>query len=313
MTSGCPTLRSLAFSDLLLGERQGPLVKGLCPSGGGSSPLGPLPSSFHAEARQIQAALASQSKDEFAYVHDGIRYRVSRIVTVDGIWYCLRRGPATIESLEGLGISAVIRQRLCSAEMHHGLVVFSGAMRSGKTTTASALVAERLRLFGGHAVALESPPEHPLQGPHGHGFCLQKEVEGDLENAIVATLRYGAPEIIFLGELRSSGEVAQALRAAINGHLVITTFHAAGVQETIRRLLALGRTHEPLAQELLADGLRCVVHQNLQGKSLRLQFLFLDGSRIGQAATAKIREGEIGQMATEIQAQKNEILFGLGC
>lgn len=312
MTSGHPALRSLAFSDLLLGEQES-LVKGLRSSGEGeSSPLGPLPLAYHDEIQHIRQALERQDKDEFAHVHDGIRYRVSRISTVEGIWYCVRKGPATIHSLEQLGFSTVIRQRLCVPQLDHGLVIFSGPMRSGKTTTASALVAERLRLFGGHAVALESPPEHPLHGLHGQGFCLQKEVDGDLESAIVATLRYGAPEIIFLGELRSSGEVAQALRAAINGHLVISTFHAAGVQETVRRLLALGMTHEPLAQELLADGLRCVIHQNLKQGSLQLQFLFVDHSHTGQAARAKIRNGEIGQLATEIQAQKNEILFGLG-
>lgn len=320
-----PALRNLSFADLIVGDQALVFTTSRGKRDRGAPPLSPLPAEYHEEARKLYQDLSDSqnvretssfwgSEREFPYIHDGVRYRVTRLATVNNIFFILRREPERVPSLSDLGISRAVRDRLCHPDLIHGLIIFSGSMASGKTTSASALVAERLMLFGGHAVTLETPPEHPLQGFHGqNGLCLQMDVHAypDLGQAHKALLRTGNPQIIFLGELRTSHEMAHALRAANTGHLVISTLHAGNIQEAIQQLLTLAREEYAMAHELLANCLRIVIHQTLTEEKLRLQILFFDESRNGRSARAKVRNGEINHLGTEIQAQKNELLFGL--
>lgn len=311
-------IRQLQFTDLLvnLANPHECVVKGAP----GLPLLAPLPPEFADEIQTLSHELVStgNGRREFGLFFDGIGYRVARIATLKGEWCALRRSMETIPSLETLGFPSAIAQRLCSEGLKSGLVVFCGRMDSGKTTSASSLVVERLQRFGGHAVALEDPPELPLHGWHGQGLCLQREVgDRDFAAAITQTLRLAAPEIIYIGELREPDEVSQALRAAINGHLIVSTVHSAGVMEAIQRLAALGRVKDgDFALSMLADGLSAIIHQSLEShdpakpgakRRLSLKFLFLEKESTGPRS--KIRTNEIHQLGTDIQAQRNLLML----
>jgi twitching motility protein PilT len=222
----------------------------------------------------------------------------------------------TVPVLSQLGFAKTYQSLLCSADLNKGLVVFCGGMGSGKTTSASALVKTRLQSFGGHAITLEDPPELPLQGIHGKGLCLQKEVT-DFGQAIIESLRYGAPEIIYLGELRAPSDVSQALRAAVNGHLIIATIHAGSVIEAAQRISSLGSAVDgrEMTQDLMASGLGVFVHQTLNTvketglKSLKVEFLQVAGEQ-GLSAQSLIRAGKMIQLGSEIMLQRNKLLLG---
>lgn len=303
-------LKELRFSDLLLGEGC-VFLKGVP----GGKTLEPLGREWDTQIESLRLLLDRNPLTEFNVEYDGIRYRVSRIATTGGTWYALRRAMERVPSLCELGFVKPYVLELCSPEIQKGLVIFCGAMGSGKTTSASALVKKRLELHGGHAITLEDPPEMPLHGPHGEGFCLQKHVN-DFGQAIVESLRYGAPEIIYLGELRAPNDVSQALRAAINGHLLIATIHAGSVIEAAQRILSLGSVVDgrEMTQDLMAGGIGIFVHQRLKKQKdtdkrrLQIEFLKAAGPDC-QSVRSHLKSGKLIQLGSAIMEQRNKLVL----
>ena len=193
-----------------------------------------------------------------------------------------------------------------------GLVVVAGSFGQGKTTTASSIVASRLKQYGGVGVTIEDPPEMPLEGAHGKGVCYQTWVaQGGFGAGCRQAARW-APSIIFLGEVRDEQAASEALRASINGGLVVCTTHADSVTMAIERLYALasgsGGNPDDIAS-LLAGGLLCVLHQKLEGQPRRpkIEFLWLgDQDNIGVRGMLRNRRFE--QIQSEISMQVNRML-----
>lgn len=254
-----------------------------------------------------------QGVPDFRLEYDSATYRVAILQAVYGTVFVLRRMPAAIRSLQELGIPMIYARRLVQEGLT-GLVLISGAMKSGKTTAAGAVVAERLLAYGGVAVTAEDPVEMPLEGTHGPGICFQTHADpnnGGFAGATRNLMRWGA-NIIFLGEIRDGEAAVEALRAGVNGHLVISTIHGTDVQVALRRIQTMAsETFEPhTANELLADGLAMVVHMRLTGnapRKLEVEMLTVRGS---SSATAIIRQGGFERLGTEIRSQMVQMLNG---
>lgn len=250
------------------------------------------------------------ARSDFALQHDGVTYRVSKMPSISGVVYVLRRFPSEIPDIAKVGLLPGVVRRLMRPGLR-GMIVIAGATGSGKTWTASALVKARLEAFGGVAVTAEDPPEMPLQGTHGKGVCFQVPVSresGGFGEASRHIVRW-KPNIIFLGEIRDSDVAAEALRASINGHLVISTVHADSVISAIQRIqsLAAAESGSEVAS-LLADGLIATIHQKLEThgarKVLKSEFLLMiDEAQRG--ARSIIRQGRVEMLATEIKQQQN--------
>jgi twitching motility protein PilT len=121
-------------------------------------------------------------------------------------------------------------------------------------------------------------------------------------------MRQGSPDIIMLGELREPVATSEALRAAINGHLIVTTIHTPGIIEAIERMRALSQAREGDAKgvlNLLAGGISGIIHQSLSPEGLKMQSLFISPNDKG--IRNKIREGNIQQLSTDIQQQQNQL------
>jgi twitching motility protein PilT len=288
--------------------------------------LSMVPPSLHSRLGDLIRSLAHRvavrpDRREFSISHDGANYRVALLDAIDGLWYVLRRGPAHVPAIRDLGVHPRIAAELIALGRtnNHGIVIIAGKTGDGKTTTACALLAAWLDYFGGVAVTIEDPPEFPLHGPKrsGEGYCFQRDVpEKDFGVALAATMRY-APRFIFLGEIRSEAAAREAMRACINGHVVLTTLHAGGVEETLQRLLDLAADSDgrAVAQSTLAAGLSGVIHQRLRGEGaerrLEMKFLF-PSPALADPVRAIIRSGRIEQLGTEIESQLNRLLNGTG-
>ena len=106
------------------------------------------------------------------------------------------------------------------------------------------------------------------------------------------------------------------MRAAMNGHVVITTVHAGSVTEAINSLLKLvsGIVDPQLARNVLADGLAAVIHQELipikgqSAKLLKLEYLFM-GKEAG--IRSRIRSGKLETLGTDIDAQASRVMRDL--
>ena len=140
-------------------------------------------------------------------------------------------------SLDGLGMSAELLARF-RAILHrpNGLVLVTGPTGSGKTTTLYAALTE-LNDPGTKIITVEDPVEYRLPGINQ----VQANDKIDLSFARVlrAMLRQD-PDVILVGEMRDAETAQIALRAAMTGHLVLSTLHTNDAASTPVRLLDMG-------------------------------------------------------------------------
>ena len=301
------TLAQFDFSDLIIGDDDS-YFKNLT----GHNCLVSTFEFLNTEINCLRQKLKEKEKKEFLLIHGGVQYRTARMNTVAGVFFVLRKGAINILPLQKIGIPGSIINYLLSPQRRHGLILISGKMGSGKTTTASSLVKARLELFGEYAIALEDPPELPLQFQcNKKGKCFQIDIsDQQMGQAISDTMRL-APDIIFLGELRSPSGVSQALKASVNGHLIIATIHGSGIIETFERVLGLAKAIDgDIAYSLFAEGIECVLHQSRSpdASALKIEFLCA-GKGQGDPVRQMIRAKTIHHLGSEIQSQKNKLFM----
>lgn len=270
---------------------------------------------------KCEALHASTQRNEFTVRHEGISFRVSMLISIAETVYVLRRFPPKVPDINTLGIHPRHVDKLMTPDIT-GLIVVAGAFGQGKTTTASSLLTARLARYGGVGITVEDPPEMPLEGHHGHGICYQTWVEqGGFGEEIRKAARW-SPSVIFLGEVRDGEAATEALRASINGRLVICTTHAGSVTMAIERLYSLANATAGSAEDiasLLANGLTAVLHQRLEidgngTKRPRLQFLWVGENDHSREYTSKgvrntIRQRRFDQIENDVMLQLNQMMM----
>lgn len=244
---------------------------------------------------------------EYLVRHDEVNYRVSSFVSTDGVYRVFRKQPIDLRKLDALGLQTGLIRGLMVKNIR-GLILIAGKSQSGKTTTASAILAARLSHYGGVGITIEDPPEMPLTGQHGDGgMCFQTFVSrgngNTFASALERTVRM-SPDIILLGEIRDNETAAEAIKASINGHLVVATIHAGTPIEAIQRIIIMGgaKLEQESARNLLSDGIFAVITQNIIDGKLLAQSLFFLGED-AKGMRAKIRKDETHQLVQEIEAQ----------
>jgi general secretion pathway protein E/type IV pilus assembly protein PilB len=184
-------------------------------------------------------------------------FRVSIIPITRGESIVLRLLNRSSEelSLGGLGFTpdqlGLLREMLGTL---HGLVVLSGPTGSGKTTTLNAMVKE-IRTDALKIVTIEDPVEYVVDGVDQ--VQVNDQIGLTFEGVLRRVLRQD-PDVIMVGEIRDLATAALAVRAALTGHLVLTTLHTNDSVEVIVRLRDMGI--EPF---LIASVLRACAAQRL--------------------------------------------------
>ena len=170
---------------------------------------------------------------------------VLRLFTTDGL-------PLSLEDL-GLDGRSISILRGISASLH-GLVLATGPTGSGKTTTLNALIrelsSERVKV-----ITIEDPVEFRIGGVSQ--IQTHDRIGLTFESLLKRVLRQD-PDIIMVGEIRDAATAELALRAALTGHLVLSTLHTNDSISVIPRLRDMGV--EPY---LVAAVLRGVIAQRL--------------------------------------------------
>jgi competence protein ComGA len=131
----------------------------------------------------------------------------------------------------------------------HGLIILTGPTGSGKTTTLYTLLEKSTNLFERNVIALEDPIEKESDA------VLQVQVNEkagiSYATGLKAILRHD-PDIIMVGEIRDSETAKTAVRAALTGHLVLSTMHTRDAKGAIYRLLEFGVDWIEIEQTLVA-------------------------------------------------------------
>jgi Tfp pilus assembly pilus retraction ATPase PilT len=311
-------LADIEFTDLIMSANGACMMRGVdTPE---IAPLVSIDDEYIEDINDLRMACIQkgQHENEFHVDHDGVRYRIAVINDLDGTWFAVRKSKTVIPPIGSLGFPRPIVTHLAKLASRKGLIILAGATGQGKTTTAYSILNAYLHSFGNIAVTIEDPPEMMLNGPRGKfGHCFQLKLGPDesFGDALERAMRY-TPKYILLGEIRRAHDASQALRAAISGHLVLTTIHAGNVIEAINSLLTLtARADDNIgfAREQLANGLAGVIHQQLvtqrgeRGsirKVLKTEMLFIGDD---PGIRSMIREGDTSQLGTFIEQQKSRV------
>ncbi len=170
----------------------------------------------------------------FAINPEGIgRFRANAYVQRGCEGLICRAIASEVPTIAMLGLPAVLQDVI----MHkNGLVLMVGGTGSGKSTTMAAMIDHRNAHTFGHIITLEDPIEYVH--PHKNCIIMQREITVDShswENALHNTLRQ-APDVILLGEIRSTETMEFALECAQTGHLALATLHANNANQALDRV-----------------------------------------------------------------------------
>jgi twitching motility protein PilT len=212
-----------------------------------------------------QRKIFLERKDfDYALALDGThRYRVNLMFHKNGAAGAYRMVPAKLPELDDLGLRnlEVIRKLL---SYHNGLILVTGPVGAGKTTTLAALVNELNEKREDHVITVEDPIEvvQPAKGCN----ITQREVGPHTKS--FATALKGAlredPDVIVIGELRDLETIEMAISASETGHLVIGTMHTSDASTTLNRLLdVFPPAQQTQMRSSVAESLRGVICQRL--------------------------------------------------
>jgi type IV pilus assembly protein PilB len=168
-----------------------------------------------------------------------IDFRVSSLPTLFGEKIVLRildKGNLTLE-LEKFGIEPRAERELMEAISNpYGMVLVTGPTGSGKTTT---LYSALSKINNGdvNIMTAEDPVEYNLFGINQ--VQVRTEIGMSFAAALKAFLRQD-PNVIMVGEIRDLETGGIAIKAALTGHMVMSTLHTNSAPETITRLLDMG-------------------------------------------------------------------------
>ncbi|QXM07473.1 GspE/PulE family protein [Crassaminicella indica] len=139
----------------------------------------------------------------------------------------------------------------------NGIILVTGPTGSGKTTTLYTILRE-LNQINKNIITVEDPVEYSLNGINQ----VQVNTKANLTfaNALRSILRQD-PDIIMIGEIRDSETAQIAVRAAITGHLVLSTMHTNDSPSTVARLMDMG-----IAPYLVSSSVIGVISQRLVRK-----------------------------------------------
>lgn len=157
--------------------------------------------------------------------------------------------------LENVGMpDAMLNQFRRLIHMPHGLILVTGPTGSGKTTTLYGALQE-LNEIGKKIITVEDPVEYRLQ--RVNQVQVNNKIDLTFARVLRAALRQD-PDILLVGEIRDTETAEIALRAAMTGHLVLSTLHTNDAVSSAMRLVDMGAE-----SFLAATALRAVVAQRL--------------------------------------------------
>lgn len=186
--------------------------------------------------------------------------RVSSLPTLHGEKLVLRilsKNNVTVQ-LENLGFTnEELDTYTASVKKPNGIILISGPTGSGKTTTLYATL-KLLNKKDTNILTIEDPIEYTLEGVNQ--VQLRENIGLDFASTLRTFLRQD-PDIIMVGEIRDVETANMAIRAALTGHLVLSTIHTNSAWATISRLIDMG-----IPPFLIASTLNVSVAQRLVRK-----------------------------------------------
>ena len=196
----------------------------------------------------------------FTQVVDGttLDVRVSSLPMVHGekiVIRILSTGQIALRKITDLGMSDYNYQLFESMlRVPHGVILVTGPTGSGKTTTLYAALGE-IAKPNVNVVTVEDPVEKDIDGINQ---CQVNTKAGMTFAAALRSILRQDPDVVMVGEMRDAETADIGIRAAITGHLVLSTLHTNDAASTVVRLIDMG-----VAAYMVATSLIGVIAQRL--------------------------------------------------
>nr|WP_320010413.1 PilT/PilU family type 4a pilus ATPase [uncultured Desulfobulbus sp.] len=260
--------------------------------------------------RLLRDLVTKGSCDLSCSLDDKVRFRVNIFSQKGHYSTVLRKLETKIPSIKGFNFPDAFTKM---AQEVNGLILFTGATGTGKTTSMAAILNKINEERAVHIVTLEDPIEYVH--PHKKATFNQREMGDDFDsfaNGLRAALRQ-APKVVLVGEIRDRETLEIALTAAETGHVVFSTLHTIDTGQTINRILGMFEQDEqPQVRNRLADTIRWVVSQRLLPRigggrvaaleilctSLRVRDLIINGETEEKTFYNVVKEGTTKDMRT---------------
>jgi len=229
------------------------------------------------------------------------RFRVNVFFQRGTVAAVLRIIPYTVRGFEELGLPREICEEV--AGLPRGLVLFTGATGSGKSTSLAAMLDHINDHRCGHVVTVEDP----IEFLHHNKNCLfnQREVGSDtqaFQRALRSALRQD-PDVVLVGEMRDMETIEAALTIAETGHLTFGTLHTSDAVQSINRIVDVFPSHQQQqVRTQLSFVIQAVFCQQLipmargNGRALALEVMIANS-----AIRALIRDDKAHQIYSIIQ------------
>ena len=212
---------------------------------------------------------------------ENIDFRVSIVPVTGGesiVMRILGKNSAP-EQLELLGFNqkqlSMIRSMM---KIPHGLILVTGPTGSGKTTTLNAmmreLVSDQIKI-----ISIEDPVEYIVEGVNR--IQINERINLGFDTILRRVLRQD-PNIIMVGEIRDKATAELSVRAALTGHLVLSTLHTNDAVSVIPRLINMGIEPYLIASVLKGAIAQRLVRkinketQNFQGRTVLSETILMD-------------------------------------
>lgn len=199
--------------------------------------------------KTYQDALPQDGRIDKGDVHAGSDIRVSTYPTVTGEKIVLRLfqagGAKTLNELDFPADVNEALQRFLSQSS--GLLLLTGPAGSGKTTTIYACLRALSERHDRHIITVEDPAEQLVPG------VMQTEVNEARGLTFATAARHllrQDPQVLVVGEIRDEETANIVVRAALTGHLVISTLHAGSCRGVFERLMVLCHDHSAAVSSL---------------------------------------------------------------
>ena len=257
----------------------------------------------------LQSVLTEEEKEDFAFSHHVLkciplaesgRARASIFRHMAGINGVFRLIPSRPGSLVSLNLPSNLAKFTTYSQ---GLVLVTGPIGCGKTSTMAALVNIINRERQHHIITVERPVEFLHRNLRS--VVTQREVGNhteDFASALRSALRQD-PDVIVIGEMNDVETARLAISAAETGHLVFATLHTDNAVRTVNRVLDIFPPDEQhQIRSMLSESLRGVICQRLvQRKGEPGQLPVMELLFTTPAIRNLIRESKVYQMPNAIR------------
>lgn len=257
---------------------------------------------FSSLSREERRRLLQQRSLDFIYEQPGLRLRGHAFYQRNRLCASLHMLRMQMPTLEELGLPAVLRRTV--GALKHGVVLITGPLGSGKSTTMAALVDELNRTRKMHILTLESPIHFIHQDQQA--LITQREQGSDYLDpvqAIIDGLKHD-PDTIVLDPMNNAEAAVSALAASDSGHLLLATLEAPNLLSGLDRLLSFCNQYPHLCdRRQIAHNLKAVVSQRLlpRGDKTKGVVPATEVLLLTPQISQLISEGQLNQLSQAVQ------------